>query len=109
MHQDVSGWSLEDWSLEHELLELRFHLWPKVEDVVDTESGDQPHAEKHYRRKELFSRPDRIVFHEFSPPATVDKVDIKKNAKNGYTIYRYSLAKGGFIEVEAKKCSSTLW
>ena len=109
MRHDFTGWSLEHWSLAHELLELRFHRWPTIEDIGNDEDDGERKDKRYYRGKGMFSRPIAVVFHDLVPPETVAGVSIKENKDKGTICCRFALARGAFVEVEAEGYATTLW
>ena len=101
--QDFQGWYLGGWSLQHELLELRFEFRPLLEKSAQIESDN----DRCYRGKSIFSRPTRLAFVRFEPGARVEQVEI---ATDGHeVVHRFALAQGAFVEVRAKACASIEW
>lgn len=101
--QSFQGWWLDNWSLQHELLELNFEFRPSLEEHATIEAGDS----RCYRRRGIFSRPTKIAFSRFEPAALVERVDI---ALDGHVVvHRFGFAKGAFVEVRAKDYVSIEW
>lgn len=102
-----NGWSLEDWSLQHELLELRFNLWPVFQ---GNKSDDLPNWNKEtlYRAKGIFIRPKRIEFHDFVPRAIITNTMVYRNSDD-LVVHRFSLGTEAFVDVEAEGFVSAEW
>ena len=103
-----AGWSLEDWSLQHELLELRFILWPDVKTEAELEAYNQANKNTCYRGKGIFTQPTRMAFSNFASPAKVKSVTITRCTDDVFA-YRFVLEKDAFVEIEAKAYASARW
>ena len=102
------GWSLEDWSLQHQLLELRFNLWLVFKKESDIELYNQTNKDAYYRGKGIFTRPTRMTFSNFTSRAKVEEIAVSK-LNDDIVTYRFSLEKGAFVEIEARAYVSARW
>ncbi|MBK1869950.1 hypothetical protein [Taklimakanibacter albus] len=105
---DFSGWSLEGWSLQHELLELRFNYWPVFTTDSDIELYDRENQNTYYRGKGIFTRPTRMAFTNFTAPAKVETVNAFKR-EDGTLTYRFALEGDAYVEIEARAYVSARW
>lgn len=102
-----NGWSLEDWSLQYQLLELRFNLWPVLQ---ENSSRDLPNLNKvgPYRGKGIFIKPRRIEFHAFVPRAIVTSTIVFRKSDD-LVAHRFSLGADAFVDVEAENFVPVEW
>lgn len=101
------GWSLESWSLQHELLELRFDLLLVFESERDIELYVQANKNPFYRAKGVFARPTRMTFSNFVSPAKVERVAVSR--RGDVEVHRFSLQNAAFVEIEAGAYVSARW
>lgn len=105
---NFAGWSLESWSLQHELLELHFHFRPAFTMESDMELYIRANQNTYHRGKGIFTRPSRMVFSNFTPPAKVVTAAASRH-DDDILAYRLSLEGGAYVEVEARAYASARW
>ncbi|MFM9864628.1 MAG: hypothetical protein ACKVRO_13575 [Micropepsaceae bacterium] len=105
-----NGWALEDWSLQHELLELRFRLLaPATRQGVKTQMRSRSRKKtERYRAKAIFIRPMKMKFSDFTSGSVVEDFIVMKLSDDVFA-YRFVLQGQAFAEIIAEDCVSAFW
>lgn len=102
------GWSLEAWSLRHELLELQFRLWPVSKGLKQIELQKFLQKHPYHRGKMIFIRPSKMIFNRMTVNSVVSKVKIKKVGMENI-LFHLRLETNSYVEVEAVDHVSVRW
>jgi hypothetical protein len=105
---NFAGWSLEHWSLQHELLELHFGLWSAFTTEGEIELYIRENQNAYHKGKGIFSRPSRMVFSNFTPRAKVETATSARR-DDGILAYRFSLEGDAYVDIEAGAYASARW
>ena len=103
-----NGWSLENWSIREQLLELNFQLRPVFETETELKRFSKTSADKCFWARGLFSRPTRIAFVNFTASSVVTDTSVSERDDQSVS-YRLFFEKDAILEIEAENFTSIQW
>jgi hypothetical protein len=101
------GWTISGWSLEYQLLRVRFHLFPSLHHAKNTQDLNE-NLSVLYRGEGLFSRPSEITFEDFYQKNIVEEVS-SNEYNDSEVIYILFLDGAAKVKIKATNFLPFFW